>query len=155
MSQLLGTVIKHVVIINRSRMDVYNYWREWQHFPNFALHLLSVDPISATLTRWTTDGPDGPVRWETETVRDEPGRVIDWRSLPGSEVESQGLIEFMDAPQGGTEVHIYLSCDPPMGVLGKSYVENGAEQQVAELMRRFKRLMEGNDGSVAEGMVTA
>lgn len=154
MSQLLGTVIKHVVTINRSRMDVYNYWHDWRHMPSFAPHLMSVEPVSGTRTRWTTDGFDGPVRWETETVRDEPGSAIAWETAPGADVEGHGLVEFVDGAQGGTQVSIYLSYDPPMGVLGNQNAE-GSELQVAEMMRRLKRLLEGNDGSVDEGLVNA
>jgi uncharacterized membrane protein len=83
-------------------------------------HLISVEQRDGGVTRWTVEGPMGTrVHWEAEIVTEIENERIAWRSLPGSQVESAGSVQFSDAPRNlGTEVRIELQYNPPAGYIG-------------------------------------
>ncbi len=147
--------VKYAVTIDRPRMEVYEFWRNWSNLPRFSPHLVSVRPVGENITEWTASAPRGTVTWRAETVEDTPGEQIGWRSIEGSEIENHGVVQFLDAPDNrGTEVRLYLSYEPKGGVLGKLVAKstgNEPEQEVGEMMRRFKCLLECGELPVVEG----
>jgi uncharacterized membrane protein len=100
----------------------------------------------------------GSVEWDAEIVRDEPGRAIAWRSLAGADVDHGGEISFEEAPgHRGTLVRVSIGYRPPAGRLG-DFVATlfgvGAEQQIREDLRAFKRRMEAGELLTVEGQPT-
>jgi uncharacterized membrane protein len=89
------------------------------------------------------------VQWDAEIVTDTPNRVISWRSLPGSDVDTAGSVHFNMAPAGrGTEIRVSLKYDPPAGKLGtfiaRLFGEN-PEQQIRDDLARFKQIIEAGE----------
>ena len=80
---------------------------------------------------------------------DQPGRLLSWRSVAGSDVDNAGTVRFDTAPMGrGTEVRLRLSYAPPGGTAGRVVAKLLGEepkQQVSDDLRRFKQLMEAGD----------
>lgn len=150
-----GEHVKYAVTIDRPREEVYAFWRNWENLPRFSPHLRKVEQIDQRITEWTTDAPRGTVTWRAETVEDTPNEQIGWRSIEGSEVENHGVVQFVDAPGGrGTEVRLYLSYEATGGSLGKMIAKatgNEPQQEVAEMLRRFKALLECGEIPVVEG----
>ncbi len=146
--------IKYAVTIERSREDLYQYWRNFENLPNFSPHLKSVKTLDGNRTEWTTDGPTGPVSWIAEMTVDKPNETIGWNSIEGSDIETHGVVQFADAPGGrGTEVSVFMKVKTPWGALGKMVAKatgKEPEQEVEEMMRRFKALMETNEIPVVE-----
>jgi uncharacterized membrane protein len=98
-------------------------------------------------------GPGGlRAIWEAELTADEPGRLIAWRSVPGSTVDIAGSVRFEPAPgQRGSEIKVILRYAPPGGKLGAAAAAlggGGGDRLVREALRRFKQLLE--TGEIAE-----
>jgi uncharacterized membrane protein len=127
-----------------------------ENLATFMEHLVSVDVLSETRTRWTASAPGGTsVTWEAEITADKPGELIGWRSVPGAAVPNAGSVRFRPAPGGrGTEVRVELAYDPPGGkaaaMIARLFGEN-PEQQVRDDLRRFKQVMEIGEVVVSEG----
>jgi uncharacterized membrane protein len=134
------------VTINRPRHEVYAFWRDLEHLPTFMIHLQAVTTSSDGRSHWVTAAPGGRVEWDSEIVEDQPGQLISWRSLEGSDVPNGGSVRFAEAPAGrGTEVHVDLHYDPPGGKTGAAVATLFGEepaQQLRDDLRRFKQVME-------------
>ena len=147
MAEAEGVHVLSAITVNRPREDVYRYWRDLQHLPEFMAHLESVTMEPNGRSKWVAHGPGGmSFRWEAEIVADQPNENLAWRSCEGSEVPNQGSVRFLDAPGGrGTEVRVELRYDPPAGALGATVAKLfGAEpgQEIAGDLRRFKQVIE-------------
>ncbi len=139
----------HEIFINRPRMEVYEYWRRFQNLPVILRHIQSVEPISQQLSQWTIQGPAGlgEISWTAETVKDEPGYLIGWTSVPGSGVETSGKIGFQDGVDGGTLLQVNLSYRPAAGVVGAAAAKlltPAFERAIQEDMARLKYALENH-----------
>ncbi|HEX6044671.1 MAG TPA: SRPBCC family protein [Pyrinomonadaceae bacterium] len=141
-------------IVNRSPEEVYTFWRDFQNLPRFMRHLESVEESGAGRSRWRAKGPVGPVEWEATIIADEPGRVITWRSLEGSDVDNAGAVRFEGAPGGrGTIVRVNMQYNPIAGALGAAVAKlfgEEPEQQMDDDLRRFKQVMEVGEVVVSD-----
>lgn len=143
-------------IVNREPQEVYQFWRRFENLPRFMKHLESVEETLEGRSRWVAKGPAGTtVEWDAVIVADDPGRVITWRSLEGSDVDNAGAVRFETAAGGrGTIVRVSLQYNPPGGVLGKTVAQlfgEEPEQQLDDDLRRFKQMMEVGEVVVSEG----
>jgi uncharacterized membrane protein len=151
-----GVKVEHAVTVNAPVEAVYRFWRDFSKLPQFMEHVRSVEVTDATHSRWTAKGPLGTsVQWDAEIVTDTPNRVIGWKSLPGSDVDTAGSVHFRMAPGGrGTEVQVSLKFDPPAGKLGsfvaRLFGENPDQTVRGDLMR-FKAIMEAGEVVSTEG----
>lgn len=142
-------------IVNRPPEEVYTFWRNFQNLPRFMRHLESVEDLGSGRSRWTAKGPAGMnVQWEATIVADEPGRVITWRSLEGSDVDNAGAVRFESAPAGrGTIVKVNIEYNPIGGAVGAAVAKLFGEepqQQLDDDLRRFKQVMEVGEVVVSE-----
>jgi len=148
-----GVKVEHAVTVNAPVDEVYKFWRDFSRLPQFMDHVKSVEVKDSTHSRWTAKGPLGTsVQWDAEIVTDTPNKVIAWRSLPGSDVDTAGSVRFEMAPGGrGTEIHVSLKFDPPGGKLAsfvaRLFGEN-PEQTVRGDLMRFKSIVE--TGEIAD-----
>jgi len=122
-------------------------WRDFSNLPRFMNHLESVQVIDQRRSHWKTKAPAGKsVEWDAEIIEDRPGELIAWRSLEGSQIGNSGVVRFIDAPgDRGTEVHVELEYQPPLGTLGVVFARllgEEPEQQAADGLRRFKQILE-------------
>ncbi len=115
--------IRTSFIVNKPRNEVYAAWRNLGTLPRFMRHLTRVMETSDTRSRWEARIPgNSPMKlsWDAEIVKDEPGRILSWQSLPGSTIENAGKIEFSDAlGNRGTELRVTLIYRPPAGNIGE------------------------------------
>ena len=138
--------IRTSLTVNRPRDQVYAAWRRLDELPHFMSHLKRVDVISETLSEWevTAPGNIGKLTWRSEIVKDDPGAVLSWHSLPGSSIENAGKVTFSDAPQG-TEIDIVISYHAPLGMIGEKtgrLLNPIFEKIVREDIRNFKEYIE-------------
>ena len=112
--------IKVDLKVNRSRQEVYDFWRNLENLPLFMRHIQSVTELDKTTSAWKAAGPGGmgTLKWKAEIVKDEPGRLLGWRSSPGAPIVNAGKVEFSDLGEG-TLLHVVISYKAPMGVPGK------------------------------------
>jgi uncharacterized membrane protein len=143
-----GFTAKATITINRSREEVYRYWRDFSNLPYFMQYLESVNALGgAERWHWRAKGPLGvSVEWDAELVEDRPNELIAWRSVDVADVPNRGTVRFDPAPGGrGTEVHVEIQYYPPAGALGKAVAKLfGADpaREVREDLRRLKQVME-------------
>ena len=135
------------LIINKPINEVYNFWRHLGNLPLFMEHLESVTVLGDTLSEWKAKLPGGigTVSWKAEIVKEEPYRFIGWRSLEGSTIKNAGKVEFKDAGELGTLVHIVFSYHAPLGTAGEEIaklVTPVFEKMVRNDVLGFKRYME-------------
>jgi uncharacterized membrane protein len=150
------------ITVNKSPEEVYRFWRNLENLPSFMQHLESVQTTGDGRSHWRAIGPGGkPFQWDAEIVRDEPNRLIEWRSLEGSEVENSGSVRFELAGGGrGTVIRVELQYDAPGGAFGRGFAKLlGREpgQQIDDDLRAFKQVMETgevvrSDASIHMGM---
>lgn len=152
----LPAEVETSVTISRPRQELYDFWRRLENLPQFMRHLESVEDLGGGRSRWTARSPVGaPVEWEAEIVEEREGRLLSWRSLPGSQVHNAGSVLFEDAPGGrGTIVRVQMELSPGGNGLGRILgraLGPITSQQVHEDLRRFKSLLEAGEIPTTDG----
>lgn len=107
--------------IDKSPTEVYSYWRNLNNLSASIRHLLDVEIVDETISHWKSNilGNMMPVDWKARIVKDEPGKLIGWRSAPGTLIGHVGRVQFNPSEDGtGTLLKIVLSYQPPGGGLG-------------------------------------
>jgi uncharacterized membrane protein len=151
-----GVKYERAFTINRPASELFAFWRRLENLPRIMQHVKSVTQLPDGRSRWVAEGPMGvEVSWEAEIHNEEPGRMIAWRSLPGSEVDTAGSVHFSELSNGrGTELRVSLKYNPPYGQIGigiASLMGSSAEHQIEDDLRRFKQLMEAGEIATTEG----
>jgi uncharacterized membrane protein len=142
--------------INRSPEDLYSYWRKLENLPQAMDNIVSVQEINATRSRWVARTVGGAtVEWEADIVRDEPNRLIAWRSDRDAEIYTAGVIRFEPAPGNrGTEVRLTLEYSLPFGLVGAvdaAMMGYEPSQQAGKDLQRFKQFMETGEVASTHG----
>jgi uncharacterized membrane protein len=150
--------VKRAITIKRPPAELYTFWHDFQNLPRFMRHLDAVKVLGDTRSHWVAKGPAGArVEWDAEITMDQPDTLIAWQSLEGATIKNGGVVRFVPAPgDRGTEVHVELTYEPPLGPLGAAVARIFGEepkQQVDEDLRRFKQVME--TGEVVQSEATA
>ena len=153
---LSGTVrVKKAVTVNRSPAEVYEYWRNFENFPNFMQHLESVTKTDEKRSHWKAKAPLGTtVEWDAELTSDVPNQRIGWQSLEGADIPNTGTVEFRPTEERGTEVIVTMMYEAPGGKIGEWAAWALGEEpslQVAKDLKRFKSLMEAGMIMTTEG----
>jgi uncharacterized membrane protein len=148
------------VTINRSRHELYEFWRDFRNLPLFMENIESVTQLEPDRSHWKVKGPaDTTVEWDSIITEDLPGEVIAWTSVEGAEVPNTGRIEFKQTPNNrGTIVTATIAYDPPANQLGALIAKLfGREPKVQSRrdLRRFKQLMETGEVSTSAPPVAA
>lgn len=120
-SQTSNINIRTGLIVNKPKDEVYAFWRKLENLPLFMKHLASVTEIDAKHSHWeaVVPGNIGKVKWNAEIVKEEPGTLIGWQSIPNSMINNAGKVTFHEALGGqGTELEVVITYHPPAGELG-------------------------------------
>ena len=139
--------VGRTVTIGRPRDEIYAAWRDFTRFPAFMDNVETVEDLGDGRSRWSIKAPLGTdVELVTRITEDRPGEAIAWASEPESDIDTDGRIEFADAPPGrGTHVRLLIRYDPPAGMVGKvlaKVLQREPAIQARRDLRRFKQLME-------------
>lgn len=144
------------VTIQRDPMTLYAAWRKLSDLPRFIDAIISVDVLDERMSRWVVRGPgDREVTWTAELIRDEPGRMLAWKTVGDPDVASAGTLRFDELAHGrGTEVRVIVEHEPPGGTAG-NVVAKWFGQDAKSLLRlglhRFRQLMETGEIPVSKG----
>lgn len=139
--------IRTKFIVDKSREEVYSFWRNVENLPHFMRHLAVVTEKDSHHSHWVATGPGklGTIEWDAEIIKDEPGSIIGWRSAPGSDIVTAGRITFEDTMGGGTMMEVIISYRPPAGYIGTglAWILNPAfENMIRKDILRFKSYVE-------------
>jgi len=154
----IGVHAKASCIVNRDPEEVYSFFRDFSNLPRFMDHLESVKELPDGRSHWIAKGPAGMnVEWDAEIVAEDPGRVITWRSLEGSDVDNAGAVVFEPAPGGrGTILKVNIQYNPPGGVVGATVAKLFGEepnQQLKDDLRRLKQVLEVGEVAVSDATI--
>jgi len=143
-------------IIDKPPSECYAFWRDLRNLPRFMPMLQSVEDLGSGKSRWVLKGPAGVhLEWEAQITRDEPARLIGWRSLPNSHIAHAGVVRFEPAPGNrGTIVRIVAHYQPLMTLSGKRFarfLHANPDARVREDLRRFKQLLETGEVATTAG----
>lgn len=144
-------VVGRTVTIARPRQELFAFWRDFANLATFMENIVSVKPTGPDgRAVWTILAPAGrTVEVETEIVSEQPGELIAWRSVPGSQIDTEGRVTFADAPgERGTRVGVRVAYKPPAGELGRVVAKlfmREPEIQARHDLKRFKMLMEAGE----------
>lgn len=146
-------LLGNTVTVDRSRQDLYEEWRDFTRFPRFMENVESVEDIGGGLSKWTIKAPLGSnVELVTRIIADQPGEAIAWTSEAESQINTEGKVEFLNAPPGrGTYVRLTMRYTPPAGLIGKGVaklLQREPKIQARRDLKRFKSLMETGEVAV-------
>jgi uncharacterized membrane protein len=139
--------IRTGLIVNKSKDEVYAFWRKLENLPLFMKHLATVTEIDTKHSHWEASLPAnlGRIKWNAEIVKEEPGYLIGWQSIPNSMINNAGKVTFHDSPGGGTELEVVISYHPPAGELGSGLAKalNPVfEKMIRQDIMNFKEYIE-------------
>lgn len=142
-----SNILGNTVTVGRPRQQLFDEWRDFTRFPKFMENVEKVEKLDGNRTCWTIKAPLGSsVEVVTKITDEEPGKAIAWQSELGSKIETDGRVEFIDAPpERGTYVRLTMRYSPPGGIIGKGLAklfQREPKIQSRRDLRRFKSLME-------------
>jgi uncharacterized membrane protein len=148
--------VRRSITIYRQPEEVFRFWRNLENLPRFMSHLESVQVTGNRWSKWTARGPAGTnFSWQAEITDERENEYIVWRSLPDSEIENLGSVQFRRGPADrGTEVVVSIEYRPPAGRLGLNFAKlfgKDPEWQIREDLRHFKQLLEAGEIARIEG----
>lgn len=143
-------------LVNASPEQAYQLWRNFENLSRFMVHIKSVRVLDNERSEWLALGPmQREIRWTAELTDDVPNRRIAWRSLPDSDIDTSGSVEFRADPQGrGTYVYATVEYSVPGGAFTTglaSIFGKHPEFMVREDVRRFKALLETGEVPTTAG----
>ena len=147
---------KATFLVNATPQEAYELWRNFENLPRFMSHLNSVRVLDDRRSEWVARGPmDREVRWHAEITEDRKGERISWRTVPGSEIQNAGFVEFRADPQNrGTFVTAQVQYSVPGGPVATGLATafgKHPEFMLREDLRRFKALMETGEAPTTAG----
>jgi uncharacterized membrane protein len=140
-------LVGRTVTIGKPASELYAFWRAFERFPEFMDNVREIRRLDDKRSEWTIEAPAGAVvKVVTRIAEDVPNRTIAWVSEPDSQIDTEGRVEFADAPPGrGTYVRLLIRYTPPAGSLGRlvaKVMQREPNVQARRDLRRFKQLME-------------
>lgn len=162
---LLGTIRKNnharqvststSLLINCSPEEAYRLWRDFENLPRFMRRLENVTVLDDRRSHWTALGPIGKrIQWDAEITSDRENKHIAWQSLPGSDVQVDGRVDFQEAPAGrGTLITAQLEFGalPGMNSTLAKFLRKGANFALRQDLRRLEALIETGEIPTTEG----
>jgi uncharacterized membrane protein len=148
-----SSVSAAVVTINKPAQELYDFWRDFSNLPQVMENIESIVVADRTRSTWTVKAPaDRKVEWESVVTEDQPGQLIAWQSVEGSEIRNSGRVEFHEVAGRGTVVRAVIAYDPPGGVLAKilaKLFQREPALQARRDLRRLKQFMETGEISTS------
>jgi uncharacterized membrane protein len=125
---------------------VWELWNNFEQFPRFMSHLREVRRQDENRSHWVAKGPAGiPVEWDAIVTERIPNERLAWKSVEGSAVQTAGRVRFRPTQDGGTEITVQMSYNPPAGALGHAVASlfgTDPKHAMDEDMVRLKSLLE-------------
>jgi uncharacterized membrane protein len=150
------SVARASVLLNCSPQEAYSFWHNFENLPRFMYHLDTVSITGDRRSRWIALGPMGArVAWDAEIISDREAEAISWRSLPGSDLDVEGSVEFRSAPGNrGTLLTATMRFRPPAGSVGHAVAKllgKNPHFLMTQDLRRLKALIETGEIPTIEG----
>jgi uncharacterized membrane protein len=144
------------ILVNCSPEEAFQRWQKFEDFPRFMRHLQSVINLGDGRYRWVAVGPaDTPVQWDAQVATIRENELIEWHTLPNSQITVNGRVEFEQEPEDrGTAIRVEIEFAPPAGRLGYAITSLFGKNPgfiMLQDLRRFKALLEAGEVPTTEG----
>jgi uncharacterized membrane protein len=143
------------ILINCTPQEAYRFWRDFENLPRIMNRLEGVSKLTDRRSRWVALGPGGKqIRWEAEITSEQENEHIAWRSLPDSDIQVNGRVDFRQAPAGrGTIIEARIEYSPLPGARNTlaNFLNQGASFILRQDLRRLEALMETGEIPTIEG----
>jgi uncharacterized membrane protein len=137
-------VVGRSVTIRKPRAEMFAFWRDFNNLTGFMENLEKIEVKDAASGHavWTIKAPAGrTVDVETRIAREIENELIAWRSVEGSDIDTEGRVTFTDAPgERGTRVSLLVAYDPPAGELGRAIAKLFMREPAIQARHDLKRL---------------
>lgn len=155
--------VRTSLVIRRPVAEVFAFFRDFTNFPALIGGLSSIEDTEDGRARWRVQTFAGrSLEWETVLTKFVPNQVIGWESVPGGDVDSNGVLRFEPVGAGETKVNIELQYRPlRTDMVEALYALHESRQvQVGADLRRVGEYLEarsasegnrGEEGSPASG----
>jgi len=132
--------------VERPVSEVFNFFSNYQNFPQFMRNIVEVEEGSDGISHWTAKGPAGiNVSWDARVTDYQPDVLLAWQSLPDATVDNSGRIDFIPNASNGTLVRISFNYTPPAGKVGHMVAKvfaSDAQTEMREDLGRVKSFLE-------------
>ena len=141
--------VRTSALIHAEAADLYRMWRDVEAAPIWQEQIEKVIRTGEGTSHWVmrsaskNEDHGKTIEWDSEILRDEPGRRIAWRSV-GGESNNAGEVIFEPSP-GGRGTMVTVLQEFRMGKLASAWetiTERNPKQSVIENLRHFKALAE-------------
>jgi uncharacterized membrane protein len=138
--------VQRTVHLNARPAEVFRFISNFELLPKFMARLKEVRSLGEGKWHWIAEGPAGiPIGWDVQLTKSIPEKLLAWKNVSGSEIETSGEARLDPDPRGGTRLSIRLAYKPPAGILGH-YVASlfGADPKsgLVQDLIRLKSLIE-------------
>ncbi|WP_158590437.1 SRPBCC family protein [Noviherbaspirillum cavernae] len=138
-------LLERSVYIAASPEAVFDVWSNYENFPRFMSNVKEVSDMGNRNSHWSVSGPAGAqIEWDAELTHAERGRMLAWKTRPGSTIEHMGAVRF--APEAeGTRVDVEMSYHMPAGAAGDamaSLFNGNPERQMEDDLMQMKTFIE-------------
>jgi uncharacterized membrane protein len=142
-----GIHVRESIIVSRPADDVYRFWRNYGNLARFLEFVERVDDLGDGRSHWVVRGPGGMrYEWDAETITDEPGERIAWKSVGDADVVSAGSVVFRPLGSGQTQIAVHFQYAPPGGSVGRGLAAmfgQDPDAQVRQDLSRLRGILEG------------
>ena len=139
-------VIEKSVIIDRSRKEVYAFWRDPAHLPEFMERVERVQILDPNRSQWIVGGPLGiHVLWDVQILSDRAPYDLAWCTWEDARIRYLGSVRFKsDALSGATHAIVRLKFRLPAPPIRVAMALTGVntETEVETSLQRLKELLE-------------
>jgi uncharacterized membrane protein len=111
--------LQKIITIHAPVERVFEFWSNPENLARVMDHVQEIQRTGENRFRWTVSGPAGTsISWTSQITRSVPNQLLVWRSAPGSNIRSAGIVRFQPTEDNGTRVHLLMSYHPPAGAVG-------------------------------------
>lgn len=128
------------ITIDRPCRVVYDQWTQFEQFPRFMEGVEKVIQVDDRTLDWTASVGGHVKHWRAQIVRQEPDRVIAWRSVDGA--RNDGEVSFEALDDGRTVVNLILDVEPDGVVEAAGDALGFVSRRARGDMERFKAFVE-------------
>ena len=137
------TWVRTSVLIQATPQQCYDLWRNLPSASQWQETIKEVRETGENTSHWVMEVNGKTTEWDSEILKDEPGKRIVWRSV-GGESQNAGEVIFEEAP-GGRGTHVIVLQEFGFGKLASAaatVTSRNPKQSVIENLRHFKALLE-------------
>jgi uncharacterized membrane protein len=132
--------VNESIEVNVPVTTAYNQWTQFEEFPQFMENVESVRQLDDARLSWVAEIGGQRHEWLAEITRQEPDRVVAWRSVDGK--GTSGEVQFEPVGTDRTRIELTMTWEPE-GFVESIGAKVGADQLgVKRDLENFKELIE-------------